>query len=202
MLAPSFACWSTGSRESAKSEPSTSVWRKSWNKPNNTWCWSRTSGPGNVSESDHGLHVGEIRWLMGKKDLSSSRHHVSGKFFETVALRDMRVLDGWEPPQKHQQHCHCLCGRCASLLFIQCPSKLFDILSVCFTLSWAAAGLRGGLPGVSGGSGDSDGQTGDESELLQSPPHDDHLLRRVLETSVDGQTLGELVDKQANWQRS
>lgn len=65
---------------------------------------------------------------------------------------------------------------------------------------WATAGLRSGLTGVSGSSGDSDGQTGDQSQLLQSPSHDDHLLWCVLKTSVDRWRDGEPEDGEADEQ--
>ena len=69
---------------------------------------------------------------------------------------------------------------------------IWNVFSSClFTSSWATAGLRGGLSRVSGSSGDCDGQTGDQSKLLQSSPHDDHLLRCVLKTSVDRRWDGE-----------
>lgn len=131
--------------------------------------------------------TGECKWEWPESTCSSRTHQVLQHWATSVSC----LAENLQP--EHQQHClHFFFFLIASLLFIQCPCKLFDILSVCLsvTLSRAAAGLRGGLPGVSGGSGDSDGQTGDESELLQSPPHDGHLLRRVLQASVDGQTQG------------
>lgn len=44
------------------------------------------------------------------------------------------------------------------------------------SISRAPPDLRGGLTGVSGSPGDRDRQAGDQSQLLQSSPHDDHLL--------------------------
>lgn len=60
--------------------------------------------------------------------------------------------------------------------------------------SRAAAALRSRLTGVFGSSGNGDRQAGDKSQLLQSPSHDDYLLRCVLKTSVNGWTDGELQD--------
>lgn len=55
------------------------------------------------------------------------------------------------------------------------------------SISWTPPDLRGGLSGVSGSPGDRDWQAGDQSQLLQSSPHDDHLFWCVLKTSIDRQ---------------
>lgn len=75
--APSFACWSTASSESVKSEPSTSVWRTSWSKPNSTWCWSLTNGSLSVSIAYKGV---QHAW---RKDnvYSTCREKDLGRFF-------------------------------------------------------------------------------------------------------------------------
>lgn len=62
------------------------------------------------------------------------------------------------------------------------------------SISWAPPDLRGGLAGVSGSPGDRDRQAGDQSQLLQSSPHDDHLLWCVLQISIDRQMDRDIED--------
>lgn len=191
--APSCGCWSTGSRGSARSEPSTSVWKRSWNKPNSTWCWSRTSGPASVSWPHLGLE---------RKDVISGQ---LSRFLERVfPFKELFQghLEPWLLKRPTWPGWLSTFTETSSIIsvLVEVPhyNSFYSVLkqavwhffSVCPIISWAAAGLRGGLPGVLGGTRDGDGQAGDESELLQSPPHDDHLLRRVLETSIDGRAGG------------
>lgn len=72
MSVPSFVCWSTASSESVKSEPSTSVSRKNWNKPNSTWCWSHTSGP--LSVSVDLWHIREYKYVWERERAKEVRN--------------------------------------------------------------------------------------------------------------------------------
>lgn len=67
------------------------------------------------------------------------------------------------------------------------------------SISWAPPDLRGGLSGVSGSPGDRDWQAGDQSELLQSSPHDDHLFWCVLKTSIDIQMEINTTTQKEKW---